>query len=45
MTVEFQITRLRLLRLVKDSPQFFNQSESKPKPKPNTPCTRVTGNC
>ena len=37
------ITWLRLLRLVigfKDSRQFFNQWEAKPKPKPIAPCTR-----
>ena len=37
------ITWLWLLRLViglKDSRQFFNQWESKPKPKPIAPCTR-----
>ena len=37
------ITWLRLLSLViglKDSRQFFNQWESKPKPKPIAPCTR-----
>ena len=36
------ITWLRLLRLViglKDSCQFFNQWEAKPKPKPIAPCT------
>jgi len=42
MTVE-SITWLRLLRLViglKDSRQFFNQWEVKPKPKPIAPWTR-----
>ena len=37
------IAWLRLLRLViglKDSRQFFNQWEAKPKPKPIVPCTR-----
>ena len=37
------ITWLPLLHLViglKESRQFFNQWEAKPKPKPNTPCTR-----
>ena len=41
MTVESNITWLRSLRLViglKDSRQFFNQWESKPKP--IAPCTR-----
>ena len=37
------ITWLRLVRLViglKDSRQFFNQWDAKPKPKPIAPCTR-----